>query len=155
MSTVLTVPGSGFIAFDNRPFDPDVIPGILDLSNSVRLGHDNGEALVVSSEIPIEQGAKRFVVEGTNGEIFYVIEGPTNTLYISGAIATDNGTSDLWNTTYSVVCALSSSWDINSTLSYLSTNQVTLCSIDVKGQILSAGIDKLDDNLNRKINPLK
>lgn len=51
-----------------------------------------------------------------------------------------------WNSTYSVVRELSSSWnkettDLPTVVNYLSTNSVTLCTANVRGQLLSAGVD--------------
>lgn len=51
-----------------------------------------------------------------------------------------------WNSTYSAVCSLSSNWnkettDLPTITNYLSTNSIVLCSANVRGQLLSAGVD--------------
>jgi hypothetical protein len=53
-----------------------------------------------------------------------------------------------WESTYNTVCALSSFWgsslNVAAITNYLSSNSIILCSIDVKGQILSAGVNLFD-----------
>ena len=64
----------------------------------------------------------------------------------TGLISTKNyGTSQDWSQAYSLVQANSATWEESSEViptvtAYLSTNFVTLCSTDSKGQILSAGV---------------
>ena len=62
---------------------------------------------------------------------------------INTVVATNSAN---WQSTYFTVCALSASWEesadiIPTVTNHLSTNAITLCSIDVRGSLLSAGVN--------------